>query len=93
MPSVIRGYHEYKDTWAAVVGEELSCKREPTNRENRFAVAVTKADSTIVGHVPRRYQLLAPCSCGSLARSAVVLPDQDSTIVIYYRGDLKSSAR
>ena len=52
VPSVIHGYHEYKDTWAAVVGEELSRKREPTNREDQFAVAVTKADSTIVRHVP-----------------------------------------
>ena len=39
--SVIRGYHEYKDVWVAVVGEELLYTREPTNREDRFAVAVT----------------------------------------------------
>ena len=25
---VIRGYHEYKDVWVAVVGEELLCMRE-----------------------------------------------------------------
>ena len=31
-----------KDTWVVVVGKELSCNREPTNREDRFAVAVTK---------------------------------------------------
>ena len=37
--AVVRGYHEYKDNWVAVVGEELSCRREPTNREDRFAVA------------------------------------------------------
>ena len=60
LPSVIRGYHEYKDTWGAVVGEELSYKSESTNREDRFAVAVMKADSTIVGHMPRK--ISAVCS-------------------------------
>ena len=50
--SVIRGYHEYKDRWIAVIGEALSCKREPTNREDRFAVAVMK-DAIIVGHILR----------------------------------------
>ena len=54
--SVIRGYHKYKDVWVAVVGE-LLCTREPTNREDRFAVAVPK-DSNIVGHVPNKYSLL-----------------------------------
>ena len=29
----IRGYHEYKAIWAAV-GEELECRREPTNLVN-----------------------------------------------------------
>jgi len=32
----------------------LSCKREPSNRENQFAVAVTKADFNIVGRMPRK---------------------------------------
>ena len=35
----------------AVVGEEPSCSREPTNQKDHFAVAVMK-DSNIVGHVP-----------------------------------------
>ena len=51
--AVVRGYHEYKGIWVAVVCEELSCRREPTNREDRFAVAVVK-DSNVVGHVPRK---------------------------------------
>ena len=50
---LVRGYHKYKDIWVAVVGEELSCRREPTNREDHFAVAAVK-DSNIVGHVPRK---------------------------------------
>ena len=27
----VRGYHVYKDTWAAATGEVLVCSREPTN--------------------------------------------------------------
>ena len=38
--AVVRGYHKYKDIWVAVVGKELSCRREPINREDRFAVAL-----------------------------------------------------
>ena len=26
--AMVRGYHIYKDIWAAVVGEEFPCKRE-----------------------------------------------------------------
>ena len=37
----------------AVVGEELSCRREPTNQEDRLAVAVVK-DSNFVDHVSRK---------------------------------------
>ena len=51
--TVVRGYHKYKDIWVAVVGEELPCRREPTNQEDRSTVAVVK-DSNIVGHVPRK---------------------------------------
>ena len=43
--------HEYKDMWVSVVGE-LSSRRELTNREDQFAVTVTK-DSTIVG-IPKK---------------------------------------
>ena len=30
----VRGYHVYKDIWAAAIGEVLVCSREPTNAEN-----------------------------------------------------------
>ena len=36
----MRGYHTYKDIWAAVVGEELPCQREVRNRVDTFTVAV-----------------------------------------------------
>ena len=51
--SVIRGYHIYKETWDAVIGEELVCERDVTNHHDRFAVAICKTGST-VGHVPRK---------------------------------------
>ena len=44
--------HEYKDIWVSLVGE-LSCRKEPTNWENQFAVVLTK-DSTIVRYMPRK---------------------------------------
>ena len=31
----IKGYHVYKDTWAAAFGEVLVCSREPTNAADR----------------------------------------------------------
>ena len=51
--SMIRGYHIYKTTWAATVGEELECQRETTNSRDRNAVAVVK-NGEIVGHLPRK---------------------------------------
>ena len=38
--AVVRGYHKYKDIRLAVVGEELSCRREPTNRDAVFQILV-----------------------------------------------------
>ena len=37
--AMVRGYHTYKDIWAAV-GEELPCQREVRKRVVTFAVAV-----------------------------------------------------
>ena len=33
MACCVSGYHVYKDTWAAAIGEVLACSREPTNKE------------------------------------------------------------
>ena len=52
-PLCIRGYHIYKEIWTAAIGEVLPCEREPTNPEDRYAVAVKK-DDIIVGHLPRK---------------------------------------
>ena len=49
----IRGYHVYRDIWAAAVGEVLACEQEPRNRVDRHAVAVKKG-VTVIGHLPRK---------------------------------------
>lgn len=49
----VRGYHVYKTIWEAAVGEVLSCRREPTNSADRYAVAVLK-EETIIGHLARK---------------------------------------
>lgn len=48
----IRGYHVYNQIWTATMGEVLACEREPTNEQDRYAVAVLKS-GTIVGHLPK----------------------------------------
>ena len=51
--AVVRGYHAYKDIWAAVYGEELPCKKEAGNRVDAFAMVVMK-DGTVVGHILKK---------------------------------------
>ena len=48
--SVIRGHHVFKDVWTPRVGEILRIGKEAGNTHDRRAVAVLKADRTIVGH-------------------------------------------
>ena len=36
----VRGYHVYQRIWTAAVEEVLHCEREPTNSQDRYAVAV-----------------------------------------------------
>ena len=35
MTCCVRGYHVYKDIWAAAIGEVLVCSREPANVADR----------------------------------------------------------
>ena len=53
----VRGYHVYQRLWTSTVGENLSCRREPTNENDRYAVAVMK-DYTVIGHIPRKFSRL-----------------------------------
>ena len=39
--------------WDAVVGESLTCRREPLNPRDRYTLAVMKND-VIIGHLPAK---------------------------------------
>ena len=58
----VRGQHNYKDIWYAVVGEVLHvvCRREPNNFQDRYAVAVKKENSSrlIFAHMATRENIL-----------------------------------
>ena len=43
MACCVRGYHIYKDIWAAAIGEVLVYSREPTNVGDRCAIAILKS--------------------------------------------------
>ncbi len=38
--AMVRGYHVYRDVWAASIGELLPCEREEGNASDRYAVAM-----------------------------------------------------
>ena len=69
--SVIRGYHVYGNIWNPVVGDQLPCTRETSNRHDPFAVAVVK-DDAVVGHVPRK--LSAICSLFLRRSGSIMCP-------------------
>ena len=46
--SCVSEYHVYQFRWTAVIWEGLTCRREPANAHDPFAVAVVKG-SEIVG--------------------------------------------
>ena len=53
----IRGYHEYKTSWAPVLNDVLPVKHESTNCHDRYAIAVMKRlpgtlVASVVGHLP-----------------------------------------
>ena len=49
----IRGYHVFQHIWESEVGETLVREREPSNVNDRYAVAVIR-DGVIVGHLPQK---------------------------------------
>ena len=51
MVSYVKGYHVYKTLWNPLIGEFLSCEREPDNAMDKYAVCVKK-ENKIVGHLP-----------------------------------------
>ena len=53
--SVICGHHVFKNIWTPRLGEVLLVKQEAGNTHDRRAVALLKADRTVVGHVPKEF--------------------------------------
>ena len=56
--SVIRGHHVFKEIWTPRLGEILLVSQEAGNSHDRRAVALLKADRSVVGHVPRELSRL-----------------------------------
>ena len=70
--SVIHVHHNYQWIWTPELGEYLVCQREPTNVNNRYAVALVK-DNIIVGHLPRAQLKIYSWSCSETALLIVLL--------------------
>ena len=51
--SCVHGYHVYEAIWAAALGEQIGCVREPLNAMDRYAVALKK-DGAVIGHLPQK---------------------------------------
>lgn len=48
----VMGYHVYKNNWTPSVGDELQGFMEPTNKLDKYAVAVKTDDGELIGHLP-----------------------------------------
>ena len=46
------GYHVYKKNWTPSIGDELQGFMEPTNKLDKYAVAVRGKDGDVIGHLP-----------------------------------------
>lgn len=61
--SCVRGYHIYKDSWNASIGQFLQCCPENGNVHDPYCVAVVLLSSgQTVGHVPRSTCISAACN-------------------------------
>ena len=49
--SFTMGFHEYRTIWTPCVNEVLLTRMEPTNKEDKFAVAVIGPKGSIFGHL------------------------------------------
>ena len=49
--SFVMGFHEYRKTWKPKPNEILEVELEPTNKMDKFAVAIIK-NKEIIGHLP-----------------------------------------
>ena len=77
VPSWIRGYHAYKDTWEIETGEVLELQHEPKNLQDKNAIAVIR-DEEVVGHMQRA---LASSKQGTeIARHFLTKPESKGTV-------------
>ena len=53
MESNVMGYHAYRQTWKPYIKEKLNAVMEPENISDKYAVAVTRSEGGIVGHLPK----------------------------------------
>ena len=49
--SFVMGFHEYRNIWTPHKNEVLLTRMEPTNKKDRFAVAVIGDKDSIIGHL------------------------------------------
>ena len=50
------GYHVYKKSWTPSIGDELQGFMEPTNKLDKYGVAVKGKDRDVIGHLPMESQ-------------------------------------
>ena len=48
----VMGDHVYKENWTPSIGDELHGLMEPTNKLDKYAVAVKGKDRDVIGHLP-----------------------------------------
>ena len=49
--SFVMGFHEYRTIWMPYKNEMLLTRMEPTNKKDKFTVAVIGDQGTIIGHL------------------------------------------
>ena len=49
MDGCVRGFHVYQDVWTSIIVEVLACRRETTNIEDRYAIAINKTEEVVSG--------------------------------------------
>lgn len=71
VPSMIGGFHVYKDVWNPKINE-LKCWREEINPYDSFTVVALRLnDNMVVGHFPKKSFLPAPYSFAGVGRFSV----------------------
>ena len=93
--SIVCRYHVFKKIWTPFIGKDLECKRDVSNTRDAYAVGIMRQEETgltaIVGHVPKKYLLLAAFSYKEKVVSDVSSRVIDNIQEIYHRGGAGST--